>query len=267
MSADDILTAICSYEEDALLNLLAQQCEFDPEDWKTARDDQTWPQFWFGMPQRCVLHRKAAALPPEKVELLRQLQQRSLHQLPSGAWAWNEDATNADKNRIRCLQMEAAGWTHQNEGWNALTEKEIGPHWTHTGEQTCEDPLGREIIQQSIMTLQRCAIIREALTNGDFADAVEGFGALHEHFVLASARISHQERLQESRRGRTKGRPTGSRMIDGSVFRAKYPLIYARLERENGRRPAQVDVAAELGVTLKTFARTRAAYGLPWPPM
>lgn len=64
-----------------------------------------------------------------------------------------------------------------------------------------------------------------------------------------------------------RGRPKGSTLLTREQFRAEVVAAYAALTDLHGHRPAQYEVAAELGISRATLTRYLADYGVPWPPV
>lgn len=65
------------------------------------------------------------------------------------------------------------------------------------------------------------------------------------------------------------GRPLGVRNLSEAEFADRLPAAYAEFEHRHGRKPVQVEIAYELGVsppTFKRYLRTYKAGGGTWPP-
>jgi hypothetical protein len=65
---------------------------------------------------------------------------------------------------------------------------------------------------------------------------------------------------------RGRGRPRGPAMDKGQ-FRREYPEIYLYLLQRDGQRPSRLKVAAELGLSERTFRSYLKGSSLSWPPV
>jgi hypothetical protein len=84
---------------------------------------------------------------------------------------------------------------------------------------------------------------------------------------LVRAKVAQNRSVLIYPSGRQPGRPRGSGYYaKKEVFQADYIQAYLEVLSRNGSRPAQVEVAAELGIGKRTFQSYLAGFGLPWPP-